>query len=542
MIGLRELRHLGVRTWADAASTPVPHVDQYRIAWDCLRGAPDRPAIVEIIGDSCTTITYGDLNRLSGRFANHLVSQGVVPGDRVAVKLGQGVDMAVTVIGALRAGAVVVPISNVLASGSVTHRLDDAEPRVLVCAGADEELELVAGRDVDVITTSARTGMRLLEETVSRGRADVTARTDGAASEPALLLYTSGTSGKPKGVLQAQSFLLGHHAIEFAFNRIHADDVAYSPVDWTWAGGLMLGLLVPLAHGITVVAHRERGFDPEHVLSWMAKTNVTIGLFPPTVLRMFRASGLLEGDNGADLSLRCAITGAEAVEPDLLDWADSCGLTVNNAYGQTEANAVVGHSGYLGALDVRSMGRPYPGHRVAVLDDALELVDAGVPGQLCIASGDPVCMLGYWNNAEATDAKIRGDWLLTGDTVHRDEAGQLYFHGRSDDIIKSGAYRLGPAEIEAALLRAPEVARCAAIGTPDPIRGELVTAVLELEPSAQPTDDLEQRCRQLVRDVVGAHAYPRAIHYLEHLPTTTTGKVDRAGVRRLLAEKERTSS
>jgi acetyl-CoA synthetase len=322
--------------------------------------------------------------------------------------------------------------------------------------------------------------------------------------------------------------LLGHHGVNWAMDGIRPGDVAYSPVDWAWAGGLFLGLLVPLAHGIPIAVFRERRFDPGRALTVMRECGVSVGLFPPTVLRLLRQSGLA----APDLRLRALVTGAEAVEPDLFRWAaGELGVRVNNAYGQTEANALVGHSGVLGDLDPVCLGRPYPGHRIAVVDDALEPVAPGELGQLALAADDPVCMLGYWRDEAATQAKLGSGWLPTGDSVHADAAGQIYFHGRGDDLIKSGGYRLGPAEIEAALLLHPAVAECAVVGLPDATRGQVVAAFVRLRDSAESSETLSDALREQVRGRVGAHAYPREIAYVADLPRTATGKVDRRALR-----------
>lgn len=533
MIGLRELRLADPATWDDAARFAVPPISHYRIADDCLRAEPNKVAIIEVLDGAHRTLTFGELDARSARLANHLMSIGVGPGDRVAIKLSQSIDMAIAVFGVLRAGGIVLPVSNVLAAGGLDHRLSDADPTVIIHS-ADDTAAREAGQRRSIrslITRRGSDGAPTLEEIVASGPGTVICPTAGHADEPALLLYTSGTSGKPKGVLQAQRFLLGHHALDIAFDRIRDDDVAYSPVDWTWAGGLMLGLLVPLAHGVTVVASREPGFDPPKVFDMMRSTHVSIGLFPPTVLRMMRKAGVLDADAVASTRLRCFITGAESVEPELIEWTARIGLVVNNAYGQTEANALIGHAACLGDLDQRSMGRVYPGHTVEVLDDQLQPADVGVAGQVAVRADDLVCMLEYWRNAAATASKIVDGWLLTGDTAHRNSDGTMYFHGRNDDIIKSGAYRLGPAEIEAAVLRAPDVVACAVIGLPDPVRGEIVSAVVELAAGATPNDAREAAIVDLVRSTVGAHAYPRDIRYIERLPRTTTGKVDRASLR-----------
>jgi acetyl-CoA synthetase len=497
MISLRDLA-VRANSWEQATERfTLPAIASYNIAADCLRHSGVAIRVFE-----GPDVTFAELDRLSGRFAAGLSARGVRPGDRVAVKLSQSLDMAVAILGVLRLGAIVVPLSTVLGEDGLRHRLSDSTPRVIV--DAEGFADLLADTVAPIAATTPDT--------------------------PAILLYTSGTTGKPKGVLHGHRVILGHHAIDFALDGIRADDVSYGPVDWAWGGGLFLGLLVPLAHGVPVVAYREPRFDPEKALAVMRTCGVSIGLYPPTVLRLLRQSGLAKPDG---LRLRCFVTGAEAVEPELLDWArEDLGVTVNNAYGQTEANALIGHSSALGALDVASLGRPYPGRRIALLDDELMPVATGQPGQIAVAADDPVCMLGYWNQADATERKLAGGWMGTGDTAHADERGQIFFHGRSDDLIKSGAYRIGPAEVEAALLLDASVAECAVVGLPDAARGEVVTAFVRLRSDDPGDEALTERLQQRVRAKVGAHAYPRVVRYLGELPRTSTGKVDRAGLRR----------
>jgi acetyl-CoA synthetase len=491
MIGLRDLAVRGT-SW----ETPfaLPAITTYNIAADCLRH--DGVALRVFEGED---VTFAELDALSGRFASGLLARGVQPGDRVAVKLSQSLEMAVAVLGVLRLGAIVVPLSTVLGEDGLRHRLSDSAPRVIVDAGS-----FALG---DAVAPMAAT----------------------TPDTPAILLYTSGTTGKPKGVLHGHRVILGHHAIDFALDGIRPGDVSYGPVDWAWGGGLFLGLLVPLAHGIPVVAYREPRFDPEKALAVMRSCGVSVGLYPPTVLRLLRQSGLARPDR---LRLRCFVTGAEAVEPELLEWAaQDLGVTVNNAYGQTEANALIGHSTMLGPVDAAALGRPYPGRRIALLDDELRRVGPGEAGQIAVATDDPVCMLGYWNQPEASQRKLAGGWLMTGDTAHADERGQIFFHGRSDDLIKSGAYRIGPAEVEAALLLDESVAECAVVGLPDAARGEVVTAFVRLREGVA-DEQLTLRLQQRVRVKVGAHAYPRDVRYLGELPRTSSGKVDRAGLKR----------
>jgi acetyl-CoA synthetase len=520
-------------SWDQAYATfRWPSVTGYNIAADCLSAPPDQPAVFTVVDGQVTTLTFGELDRLSKKVAGYLATKGYVAGDRVAIKLSQSVEMAIAVLGVLRAGLVVVPLSTVIGGEGLKHRMADSRPRVLVAHGTPQDVELASSVGAQLIaTTEGDSGVRLddvLSGAVSASHLVSATRGDS----PALLMYTSGTTGKPKGVLHGHRVLLGHQSIRYALDGPRPDDVAYSPVDWAWAGGMLLGLLVPLALGIPVLAHRDRRFEPDQVVRMLGDCGVSVGLFPPTALRLLRDSAGVAGDAGRRLRLRCLITGAEAVEPGLADWTETdLRATLNNAYGQTEANALVGHSSMLGRLDDDALGRPYPGHNVAVLDDSLAPAPAGVAGQIAVRADDPVCMLGYWQAESATAAKIRDGWLLTGDNAHVDDAGQMFFHGRNDDIIKSGGYRLGPAEIESAICTHLAVAECAVIGIPDPARGEIVAAFVRLKDGARADAELSKALQSSVRNRVGAHASPRAVRYVTELPRTVTGKVDRARLR-----------
>jgi acetyl-CoA synthetase len=533
MIGLADLANPNTRSWLEAQQKfSWPAVEQYNIAADCLRSDPAKTALIAIGGAETSRVTYGQLDRLTARLGAALEGLGVGSGDRVAVKLPQSVDMAIAVLAVLRIGAVVVPISNVLGEDALRHRLTDSQPRVLISSGSEAATALAAEVGAIPVSTSADGHGRTLQGLISAVSRSTSSIAATGLDTPALLLYTSGTTGKSKGVLHGHRVLLGHHAIDLALDHIRADDVAYSPVDWAWAGGLLLGLLVPLAHGMTVVAYRETRFDPERTIGILRDAGVSVGLFPPTALRMLQRSERLTHDVVRTLRLRSIVSGAEAVEPELSDWARAeLNIAVNNAFGQTEANALIGHSAVLGTLDPGCLGVAYPGHHVAVLDSSLQELPPGEAGEIAVRADDPVCMLRYWNAPEATAEKVRGGWLLTGDAAHADEDHRFYFHGRTDDIIKSGGYRLGPAEIEAAILLHPATAECAVVGLPDPVRGQAVTAYVQLAVGKDADPDLTRELQEQVRRKVGAHAYPRSVRYVTSLPRTATGKVNRAALR-----------
>lgn len=533
MTGLAELRDPAVRTWEEAyASFRWESPETYSIAADCLRAPAQDVAILAVEGEGMTPVSFGELGDLAARLARRLVDQyDVARGDRVAVKLPQSIEMAVAVLAGLRLGAVVVPISNVLGDDAVLHRLTDSGATVLVCAGDDRERRLADDAGTAVLLVHGPSDRAWLDGGLA-GHEPLRDLPVLGPDDPAFILYTSGTTGSSKGVLHAQRVLLGHHALDLAWDHVRPGDVAYSPVDWAWAGGLMLGLLVPLAYGMTVVAYRDTRFDPHRTVAIMRAAGVTVGLFPPTALRMLKSSGALTSGSMRELRLRSLVTGAEAVEPEIFSWArDDLGLGVNNAFGQTEANAVIGHSQVLGALEDRCLGRPYPGHEVAVLDAEQRPVPPGVVGEIAVRASDPVCMLRYWNAPEATAAKFRNGWLLTGDCAHVDDRGNLHFHGRDDDLIKSGGYRLGPSEIEAALLRDAAVEQAAVVGLPDAERGTVITAYVVLAAGSDASPELARRLQQEVRERVGAHAYPRRVEFVDRLERTSTGKIDRRALR-----------
>jgi acetyl-CoA synthetase len=526
VIGLADLAHPDTTTWAQAyAAFRDPGPQPYNIAADCLRAPGDRLALVVYDGrDTPLRLSYAELDAAAGRFAGLLAERGIGVGHRVAIKLPQSAEMAIAILGTLKVGAIVVTVSNVLGDDAVEHRLHDSRASLLVCAADERETATAALTGTPVVSVR--------DDAWLDGRVAPASLPETTSEDPALLLYTSGTTGKSKGVLHAHRVLLGHHGVDLAWDHVRPGDVAHSPVDWSWAGGLLLGLLVPLAHGMTVVAYRDTRFDPQRTVAIMRDTGVSVGLFPPTALRALQRSGALTKETMADLRLRSLITGAEAVEPELAAWArNDLGLSINNAFGQTEANALIGHAHVLGDLEPGCLGRPYPGHEVAILDAEQRLVPAGTVGEIAVRADDAVCMLAYWNSPEATAAKFRNGWLVTGDFGQFDEAGNLHFHGRADDLIKSGGYRIGPGEIEATLFAHPAVADCAVVGVPDPVRGQEIVAYVVLAPGHGADPELTVDLQARVRRQVGAHAYPRRVEYVTALTKTSTGKVDRRALR-----------
>jgi len=357
---------------------------------------------------------------------------------------------------------------------------------------------------------------------------------DTAADDPAMMIYTSGTTGQPKGALHAHRVLLGHlPGIELPhFEFPQADDRYWTPADWAWAGGLLDALLPSLHHGVPVVAFKFDKFDPERAFALMAQTRVRNAFIPPTALRMMRAAPNPRGRY--DLQLRSVASGGESLGVEALEWGkEAFGLLINEFYGQTECNLVLGSCAQLGTLKPGAIGKPVPGHNVAVIGKDGRPLRPGEIGQIAVQRPDPVMFLEYWGKPAATRDKFIGDWMTTGDQGVADDEGYISFVGRDDDVITSSGFRIGPGEIEDCLLRHPAVALAAVIGKPDPIRTEIVKAFIVLKKGQAPSDALAAEIQTFVRTRLSAHEYPREVAFIDDMPMTTTGKV----IRRLLREK-----
>lgn len=482
--------------------------------------------------------TFGDITQLSNRFANVLRGLGAVRGDRVAIVLPQSPQTATAHLAAYKLGCVAVPLSVLFGPDALRYRLSDSAARVVVtdAAGLERIGELIDElSDLEAIVvaepagTSDRRVVSFADAVASASPELDSVQT--SADDAALLIYTSGTTGPPKGALHAHRCLLGHLP---GFELSHEffprpDDLFWTPADWAWIGGLMDALLPTWHHGRPIVAAARAGFDPEWALRLIADHDVRNAFLPPTALKMVRQSG----QRPQNLRLRTVMSGGEPLGDEVLTWArEALGVTINEIYGQTEANYIVGNCAVAWPVRPGSMGRPYPGHEISLQDEAGEAVAPGAVGEVVVRRPDPVMFLEYWGRPDATDEKFRGDWLRTGDLARWDEDGYLWFQGRSDDVISSAGYRIGPAEIEAALIRHPAVAMAAVIGVPDELRGEAIKAFIKLRAGQSPSEALEDEIRRHVRDRLAAYQYPRIVEFVDDFPLTTTGKIQRAELRR----------
>jgi acetyl-CoA synthetase len=397
------------------------------------------------------------------------------------------------------------------------------------------------------------------------------------ADAPAILVYTSGTTGNPKGALIPHQALIGNltgflcsqNWFGFAMTAPPVDGlqqlthpghlptgseaVFWSPADWAWTGGLMDALLPSLYFGRPIVAFNGR-FSPQAALELLRDFGVTHSFLFPTALKaMMKAYPGQPGqtvNTQFDLQLQAIMSAGEAVGDAVFDYCQAqLGVTVNEMFGQTEINYIVGNCAALWPPKPGSMGMGYPGHRLAVIDDAGLECAAGEVGDVAVnrfdvhGQPDPVFFLGYWKNEASTEAKFTGDWCRTGDLASRDAAGYLWYQGRSDDVFKAAGYRIGPGEIENCLVKHPAVANVAVVPKPDAARGAVVKAYIVLSPDFlaaranytgtqdQFEAELIEQLQAHVKDKLAPYEYPKEIEFLEALPMTTTGKVQRRVLR-----------
>ena len=510
---------------------------RYNIGADiCDRHASigDRVALhLENAGGEARTFTFADLKRLGDRFANALAGLGIGRGDRVGIVLPQRIETAVAHIAIYKLGAVALPLSVLFGPDALAYRLADSGARALVTDAVRRDLVESIRPDLDdlqhVIPCDGEPGG--FWDLVGGAR-DAFIPADTGADDPALLIYTSGTTGPPKGALIAHRGLLGNlPGFELSHDFFpHEGDLMWTPADWAWTGGLLDGLVPALRYGVPVLGYDGGKFDPERAFSLIGKYRVRNAFIPPTALKLMMQ--VPDAPTRYQVSMRSIMSAGEQVGSEVFHWADeTLGVKVNEMWGQTEANYLVGNCAAV--MDVRpgSMGKPYPGHVVGIIDDAGDPVEDGTVGELAPRRGDPVMFLGYWGCEDATREKFTGDWFRTGDLGYRDCDGYYWYMGRKDDVISSAGHRIGPGEIEDCLLKHPAVRQVAVVGAPDALRGQRIKAFVVLAPGHVGSDTLIEDIQRSVRTRLAAHEYPREVEFIDELPMTTTGKIRRIELR-----------
>jgi acetyl-CoA synthetase len=543
--------------------------------WARSKAHKHAPAIVEHqqSPQTCKTWSFGDLHQAANRLSKELQKRGVFKGDRVAIVMPQRFETAVAYMAVLQLGAVAMPLSMLFGPEALAFRINDSGAAVALCdersapvlSGLRHECSgLKSILDVPKLMAKANAGA--LQE--------VKFKAIGTLSEdPAVLIYTSGTTGNPKGALIPHRALIGNltgflcSQNWFGFKPLHqahpalplvdelpagSNAIFWSPADWAWTGGLMDALLPALYFGRPIVAFNGR-FTPDAAFDILDQHAITHSFLFPTALKAMMKSEA-QPRQRYRLVLEGLMSAGEAVGDAVFAYCrDQLGVVVNEMFGQTEINYVVGNCHIFWPPKPGSMGKGYPGHQVALIDEAGRLSPVGQPGEVAVnrydrhGHPDPVFFLGYWKNSKATQDKYTGDWCRTGDVAVQDAEGYLWYQGRTDDMFKSAGYRIGPGEIENCLVKHAAVANAAVVPKPDADRGTLVKAYVVMSPeflaqralAQNPLNfdqEVIQQLQQHVRGLLAPYEYPKEIEFTDQLPMTTTGKVQR---RFLRMEEER---
>ena len=549
-------------------------------------------------GAGGTFHTYLELKEAADALSHALVHLGVQRGDRVAIVMPQRFETAVAYMAVFQMGAVAMPLSMLFGPEALQYRLHDSEAVVAICDESSIDSLQAVRAECPALRTVMGVGAAK-GDIAYAGAARVNAKpfppVDTRANDPAILIYTSGTTGPPKGALLAHRALIGNlpgfvcsqnwfgfdphpsplpQAGEGAsqepscsFSRareragvrgiggdLESNAIFWSPADWAWTGGLMDALLPTLYFGRPIVAFNGR-FTPELAFNLMQQHGVTHTILFPTALKTMMNAYPRPREHFR-LKLEGLMSAGEAVGDAVFDYCrDKLGVVVNEMFGQTEINYVVGNCNRFWPARAGSMGKGYPGHNVAVIDDDGNECAVGVPGDVAVnrfdvhGDADPIFFLGYWKKDAATQAKFTGTWCRTGDLARRDADGYLWYEGRADDVFKAAGYRIGPGEIENCLVKHPAVANAAVVPKPDKERGAVVKAYVVLAPECiadracstkavgRFDAELIEKLQLHVKKMLAPYEYPKEIEFIDALPMTTTGKVQRRVLR--LQEEER---
>jgi acetyl-CoA synthetase len=515
---------------------------QFNIAEACCRRwstEPQRVALKwEDEGGATASYTFSEVAQSANRLSNALRGLGVQHGDRVAVLLPQRPETAISFMAILQLGAIAVPLSHLFGPDALEVRLTTAGVSVAIADSAtlpvlcSIKTRLPELREIIGVAGAAEADTKSWEALLAASR-DQFEPDPTPASQPAFLIFTSGTTGPAKGALIPHRALIGNipgfvHSHDF---YPQPGDMFWSPADWAWTGGLMDALLPSWYFGQPLLGYRGR-FDAEKAYYLLEKYAVRNTFIFPTALK-FMMKAVPAPRDRYSLNLRSLMSAGESVGTTLIEWGrDQLGVTINEMFGQTEANYVVGNSHTAWPVKPGSIGRAYPGHRVAIIDESGIEVSRGELGEIGVAhENDPVMFLEYWKNPEATAQKFVGPWARTGDQGKMDEDGYIRYQGRTDDVIKSAGYRIGPAEVESCLMKHPDVANVAVIGKPDAERGQIVKAFVVLQSGVTPNEELRDALKRHVRSRLAPYEYPREVEFLTELPMTTTGKIRRTELR-----------
>ncbi len=517
--------------------------ETFNFAWNVIDAyAEDRSRLALVWEDESgrqARWTFWDFREQSLRFANALRGLGVGRGDPVMIMLPRIPEWHVALLAALRLGALVIPCTAQLRAKDIRYRANHSEAKAIITTG-DNVAEIDAVRAdcpslrVFLAVGAPATGWEGFHDVLgraSRSLDPVVTRSD----EPAICFYTSGTTKDPKAVLHTHAYTLAHRLTGEAWLDVQKTGLHWTTSDTGWAKAAWGVVFGPWSHGVPLLLYNGR-FEPKKELELLERHQVSTFCAPPTEYRL-----LVKEDLGRyDFSKLRHCTGAgEPLNPEVISrWKDALGLTIHDGYGQTETIILVGN---FQGLPVRpgSMGKPAPGHDVRVIDEGGRELADGEVGDVAVRCRPPSLFREYWKNPEETQGSFRGEYYVTGDRATRDAQGYLWFVGRADDVIISAGYRIGPFEVESALLTHPAVLESAVVASPDAIRGSIVKAFVKLRPGSDPSPSLASELQEHVKRTTAPYKYPREVEFVGELPKTVSGKIRRVELRRLEEERKR---
>jgi acetyl-CoA synthetase len=484
--------------------------------------------------------TYNDLMLLSNKFANVLKKYGVRKGDRVFIFLPRIPQVPIAFLGILKTGAIAGTLFAAFGQKALEDRLENSGAKFLV---TDSELKkrVYAVKDKlpdlkYIILVDGKVG--------KRGEISYPKEMEGAPPEfkvmpmrpddPAYMLYTSGTTGKPKGIIHAHIDVAQQKLSSGWVLDLHEDDVYWCTSDYGWVTGIAYTILGPMASGASIVVHGGR-FSPDAWYSIIERYKVTVWYTAPTAIRMLMMSGEKLARKHDLSSLRHMCSVGEPLNPEAIKWGlRAFGLPFHDTWWQTETGAMMIVNYPTMPIKLGSMGKPFPGIRAGIVDDKGRLLPPEVEGNLALRPGWPSMMRGVWGNRKRYRNYFVNGWYITGDRALMDRDGYFWFIGRADDVIKTSGERVGPFEVESVLVEHPAIAEAGVIGKPDPLRGEIIKAFVILNPGYRPSPKLKDQIQAFVKKKFAGHAYPREIDFVRSLPKTRSGKI----MRRVLKAKE----
>lgn len=484
--------------------------------------------------------TFLQLEEESNKFANALKKLGVQKGDRVFIFLPRIPPQYICFIGILKLGAIASTMFSAFGPDALKDRLLDSGARIVITTielkGRIDKIRKELPELKNVVVIGAQQlgeGEIKYEEVMSQASKDFKTVETGE-EDPAFMLYTSGTTGKPKGVVHVHKAILQQHMTARWVLDLKEEDTYWCTADPGWITGISYTILGPWSNGITSFVHGGR-FDPEKWYSLIEKYKVTVWYTAPTAIRMLMAADSNSSKKYNLGSIRHACSVGEPLNPEAIRWSKKeLNIVFHDNWWQTETGAIMIANYASMNIKIGSMGKPIPGVKAGIINDSGKKVKDGQEGNLATKPGWPSMMSTIWNNPEKYNSYFKDGWYISGDRAWKDKDGYFWFIGRADDVIKTSGERVGPFEVESTLLSHPAVAEAGVIGKPDPVRGEIIKAFVTLKAGYQPSEQLKQEIQQFVKGKLAGHAYPREIEFRDHLPKTRSGKI----MRRLLKAQE----